>query len=952
MTGDSHYRFGGFELLVRRQLLVHAGAPVRVGSRALAILTVLVEAAGELVTKEKLIAAAWPSTFVDDSNLKVNVAGLRRAIESLEPGQDYIASVPGRGYRFIAPVQRIATEAGGLPPPITLIGRTDDLAAVKEWLSKNSVVTVVGTGGVGKTALATAAAHALAMHYADGVSFVDLAKISAAQYIPTALAFALGLTTGGEDPLANIIPVLQGQRRLLLIDNCEHLLPDVAGFIDRLSSGLEGVRILVTSREPLRIRDEHVYRLNPLKSDPQISPTASEAWAYPAVELFVTRAFERAGYQLSDTDAPSVAEICRRLDGIPLAIELAATRIGVLTPARLVEMLDDCFTALADGRRKTPLRQQTLHAALDWSYSLLSESDAAFVRALSVFAGEFSVEGAIALAHNDTPPETVIDTLSSLAAKSFLVVDWQESAVTYRLLETTRAYLLERLRFTGEENEAKHRHAKFMCASLECAGTPTAQGAARERRAKFGRWIDDIRSALAWTLSSDEDAVLGIRLAVAALPLWSELSLVGECRDTSKRALARLDAMPIPDQRMRAHLLLGMAIASIYVPQDVEAHRCTWERALQAARAGGDPDLLAQVLSVIARCEMLTGRHTDGLGHVHELRSIGKGQGNGWARDEGDLLLALGEIYTSRLPQALARLERLVKREARYPLSARRGMQLVAPRIQLAASFAHTLWLTGSPARAALVADAAVSEALEIGHPQSLWEMLALMTAIALWNGHIDRASRYAAELSHLVRVYQHAILRPVSQCLDVLVACAAGTQVNAEELVAARDAMLALPPPQIRPIYLEMLADELVTRGHLVEARLPIKAVRAKLQASQGERSPIPELLRVEAVLASRTGDKRTAEKLLLQSLALADEAGATGWSLRAALSLAHLWRDAGREGDAAAVLAPVIEQVIDGAGTRDFDDAQKLLLQLSHQKNRNVRFGDKRRLMAAAAD
>jgi predicted ATPase len=508
----------------------------------------------------------------------------------------------------------MATRAGGLPPRVPLIGRADDLAAVREWLTKSSVVTIAGTGGIGKTALATDVAHALTAHYPDGVAFVDLAKISESLFIPAALALALGITTRGEDPLTEVIHSLEGQLKLLVIDNCEHLLPAIAGVIDRLSTSLESIGILATSREPLRVRTEHVHRLDPLKSDPRPSPTASEATVYPAVQLFVTRAFARAGYEMQDADAPSVAEICRRLDGIPLAIELAATRIGALTPPQLLEMLGDRFKVLAHGCREAPLRHQTLHATLDWSYSLLSDGEASFVRAISVFTGEFGVDAAIALGSCEDPA-TAIDLLSSLAAKSFLVVEWQQSVVSYHFLETMRAYLLERLRFSEEENDVRRRHATFMCALLESAGNPLTTVTTEKRRSKFARWLDDVRAALTWALDFDQDATLGIRLAIAALPLWNELLLPDECRETSERAIARLDATPLPDQRMRAQLILGIATADSYMPEDPDAHRRSWEgAALQAARAIDDADLLAQVLSGLARCEMFSGRHIDAQG--------------------------------------------------------------------------------------------------------------------------------------------------------------------------------------------------------------------------------------------------------------------------------------------------------------------------------------------------
>jgi hypothetical protein len=458
-------------------------------------------------------------------------------------------------------------------------------------------------------------------------------------------------------------------------------------------------------------------------------------------------------------------------------------------------------------------------------------------------------------------------------------------------------------------------------------------------RARLGRCLDDVRSALAWTLSSEGDAPLGIRLTVAALPLWGGLSLVGECRVNARSALARLDTLPMPDQRLRAHLLFGVAMGSTYLPEDADGLRRAWDSALRAARAIDDSDLLSEVLSGLVRSELLAGRHTDALEHALELRVLAKRLNCGWARDEGDFLLAMGEIYQARLPRARARIEQLVERQARHPVAPRRRMQQVAPRLGLASAYSSVLWLTGAPARAAAVADATVCEARETAHRQSMCQILVTgIAATALWNGHIDRASRYAAELARLVVQYQLAIWRPASLCIDVLVACGAGIQIEADDLVAASEAMLALPPALVRPIYLVMIADELAKRGHIVEARLPIRGARAKLEASQGERWPMPELLRVEAALARGSGDERTTEQLLLRSLEVAETAGAAGWSLRTALSLARLHRDAGREHEAAQVLAPAIGRIVDGAGTKDFDEAMELLPRLTHCQSNDV--------------
>ena len=313
MTGDlaerppRSFAFGPFVLIPERQLLLKGEAPVRIGSRALDILTALVERPGDLVSKRELISRAWPDTFVEEGNLKVNMAALRRALGEGPGKAQYIATVTGRGYRFVAPVQTsvsaglalastaAATGSHDLPTGTTRIfGRTDAIDAIRRDLDESRLVSIVGAGGIGKTTVAIAAAHAAARERADGAAFIDLATISDSQFVPAAIASALGLGMTGGDPLASVVHALKSQQKVLLFDNCEHLLPAVAAAVDRLARHLDDVRILTTSREPLRIRGERVHRLRGLECDPRESPTADEARQVSRGRI-VRRARVRAG---------------------------------------------------------------------------------------------------------------------------------------------------------------------------------------------------------------------------------------------------------------------------------------------------------------------------------------------------------------------------------------------------------------------------------------------------------------------------------------------------------------------------------------------------------------------------------------------------------------------------------------------------------------------------------
>src|SRR5260221_3230315 len=382
-SGASAILFGPFRLLPAERLLLRAGKPVRLGSRALDLLIALVERAGESVGKNELIARVWPDTIVEEGNLKVHVAALRRALRDGLAGNRYLINIPGRGYRFVTPVTLVedlqpsaplaaaAKREHNLPTGLTpLIGRADNINALTEQLQQRRLLTIVGPRGIGKTAIALAVAESLAEAYEHGIYLIDLASVSDPLLVPSALAAALGLESRSDKSLPGLIAAVRGKRMLLVLDNCEHVIASAATLAAQVLSGATRVHILATCREPLRAEGEHIYRLPPLTSPPSSAQlTAAEALAFPAVQLFVERAAASLGkFELSDADAPFVAEICTKLDGVPLAIEFAAARVDVFGIPGLASRLDDRLRLLTSGRRTALPRHQTMLATLDWSY--------------------------------------------------------------------------------------------------------------------------------------------------------------------------------------------------------------------------------------------------------------------------------------------------------------------------------------------------------------------------------------------------------------------------------------------------------------------------------------------------------------------------------------------------------------------------------------------------------
>jgi predicted ATPase/DNA-binding winged helix-turn-helix (wHTH) protein len=598
-AGERGISFGPFRLFPRQRLLLEGDKPVRLGSRALEILVALVEHPGEVVGKDELMARVWPNTIVDEGNLKFQVSALRR---TLGGGTRYLVTVPGRGYSFAAPVARTeetrpeapqatATEsAHNLPAQLTrLIGRAETVSRLAAQLPRQRLLTIVGPGGIGKTSVALAVAETLIATYQHGVWLIDLSPFSDPRLVPGALAAVLGIEIRSDNPLLSLVVSLRDNNILILLDNCEHVIDVAAGLAIGILKGTPGVHILATSREPLRVEGERVHRLSSLPNSPASAGlTAAEALAFPAVQLFVERAAANLGeFELSDTNAPLVVDICGKLDGIPLAIEFAAARVEALGVHGLASRLDERLRLLTSGRRTALPRHRTLSAVLNWSYEQLPKPEAAVLRCCSTFAREFSLDAALAVA-GDLPEPQVADDIANLVDKSLIVADLRNEVAQYRLLDTTRLYASGKARSTGEFRQAARRHAEYFCGLFADAEAESESRPQDEWLAIYGRHLDNVRAGLDWAFSAEGDPPLGVALTIAVVPLWVQLSLFGECRERVERALASLAGDAAATGRPRIQLSAALAWSLMYGVGRAREAGPAWATTLELAEGLND----------------------------------------------------------------------------------------------------------------------------------------------------------------------------------------------------------------------------------------------------------------------------------------------------------------------------------------------------------------------------
>ncbi|MDE5443289.1 hypothetical protein GWG65_17910 [Bradyrhizobium sp. CSA207] len=934
--------FGRFLLLAEQRLLLEGDRPVRLGGRAFDILAFLIERAGAVVGKEELIERVWPQTFVEEANLKIQVSALRRALGDGQGGHRYIATVVGRGYNFVAPIRieepsrtrtaaTLSTAKHNLPLAVTrIIGREQTVETLVSRLSRQRLVTVIGPGGIGKTTVALAVAERMVGEYEHGVWLVDLASLVDAHLVPSAAGTVLGLQIQGEDPIRGLVAALRDSCMLLLLDNCEHVVDEVTGLARALLGGAKDVAILATSREPLRVAGESEYRLGPLGS-PQASSklTAAEAATFPGVQLFVERVSAIVeDFVLTDENAPLVVEVCRGLDGLPLAIEFAAPGVEVLGLEGLAARLDESLPLLGSRHRGRVGRHRTMRAVMDWSYDLLNPEEQLFFRALGIFSGSFTVEAAAAVAMDSaTAGIEAIDRLADLVAKSLVVADLSGTRPRFRLLETIRAYAIEILGESDERQHVARRHAEYYRNLFEHAEIESMARLADDRLADYAQEIDNLRAALEWAFLPGGDASIGGALTVAAIPLWLQLSMMEECRSRVEQALTLVREAPI-DARGEMKLQAALGASLLFTKGAVLAAGQACTAALRLAESLGDTEYQMNALWETWIHRTNTGEHAAALAVAQKFHNLALEHADPAVLPIADRMIGMSYHYLGDQTNAWPHIERMLSADVdpqrRSPIIRFWFDQKIAGRIVLA----RILWLRGFADQAWFTVLSAIRDAEALNDPATLCYALSHGGClVALWLGNLAAAERYAEMLLDISRKHGFAPWNEFASRLKGVVLVKSGDldggspllRADLDEITDSNSGLWFLT-------CLSQMAEALGRAGRFVDALEMVERGIERLQRGW----LAPELLRIKGellLLQSTAGNTEAMENVFRQALDEARRQEALSWELRAATSLARSLSHQGRTADAFACLRPIYDRFTEGFGTADLIAAKQLL-------------------------
>jgi non-specific serine/threonine protein kinase len=940
------FESGELEVDLSRRELRARGVTVPIGNRAFEIIEALVSSAGELVTKDDLMNRVWPGAIVEDNTIQVHISAIRRALGS---DRGMLKTVAGRGYRLLGDWtmrQQSTPKTPHVPRPVqttahpfltnvpvaasALIGRETAVQHLCDLLSAYRAVTLTGPGGIGKTVLASEVARRLFPTLEGDVFLVELASLSEPDLVPTGVAYALNLQLRSDAMSAETIARAIGDKKLLLVlDNCEHVIDAAASMAESLVRLCPHTTVLATSREVLSIEGEFVYRVTPLEVPAPHIEASEEVLEHSAVQLFVTRTRSlRADFQAQGEKLPVVAAICRRLDGIPLAIEFAAARAATLGIQQVAGRLDDRFALLTGGRRTALPRHKTLRATLDWSYELLPAAEQRLLRHLAIFPAGFTLE-AVAAAVNDTESSVVLG-ISSLVSKSLVTLDESETTRRWRLLETVRVYSLEKLSESAEHTQAARRHAEFYLALFVSFAGEAGLQAAVDDLSRYRREIDNLRAALNWAFSPDGDTVLGVALAAAA-DFWVAVSLVSESCEWADKALTHIgDAI---DTRHEMVLQCSLGYSLIYTKGMGADARTALVRALALAQKLEE---LSYRMRAIYGLWLFSSRSmalNDAIAYARDYGAIAR-VGDLRSRTTAAWLMGIPQTYLAAHAEASERLQWAIDN---YPVDRRAGDLIQFGADLRTSAMGHNtvnLLSLGLLDAAPRTAERAIQEARATNQPTVLCVALAWAAGFVFLSlDELDLAKNCGEELVDLA--FKHG-LRPyyaAGLCVRGSLAARRGEpELGIGPLRSGLADMQQAFYLMYCPFFQKELATALSGAGRVDEGIREIDEA-LRLAAETGYRWFEPELLRTKGELLTRRGtDEPTLiEGLYRQSMSQARAQRAVYWELSATTSLAKLLQDQHREAEARAALSPVYSQCTEGFSAARMKQAKALLDQLS---------------------
>jgi predicted ATPase/DNA-binding winged helix-turn-helix (wHTH) protein len=937
--------FGHFSILPRRRQLLADGRPIRLGGRAFDLLLALIESPGAVVGKDELLSRIWPGRIVEENRLQNEIWALRKAFGA---DRELIRTVSGRGYQFAGEIREagVGVDARQVPAslavpspsrPMTnlsesiseLIGREAALAEVTDLVTTHRLVTLIGEGGIGKTRLGLQVARKLLPEFADGVWVTELAPLADPALVPVAVATALGLElTGGAISPERVANMLGATRLLLVLDNCEHLVAAATEIAETLLRRNSTMRVLATSREPLQAEGEYLYRVPPLAVPAQGIEDVEEVLRHSSVRLFVARACAANPHFRSDgPSTAAAATICRRLDGIPLAIELAAARGAVLGTAEIAVGLDDRFHLLTGGHRRSLPRHQTLRATLDWSYELLPEPECVALRRLAIFAGGFTLAAASAvITETDVAASDVVHHLANLVAKSLVAADTGGSLTRYRLLETTRSYAFDKLTQSGELPSIVPRYVEYY---RDFLATVQNNAAGHDQRVDYAPEIDNIRTALGWAFAPGANASMAVTLAAVAAPMWLRMSLLSECSGWTGKAVVSLDA-DCRGTRNEMVLQAALGFSLMFTKGMTGEARTALMRAVELAESLDDHDYQLRAIWGLYAFRQRVGDFRSALELARQYEAVADRVGNSAARRRADSMLGIALFFLGDLANARTHLQRGC--DGHTPASGRADMVHLGidARVYEFGYLGIIQWLQGFPNQAMEASRRSIDRAKTLQHSLSLCFATWVGSTISLRTGDLGSAKRYAATLAESAK--HSATYRACGLSIEgVLFAIGGDVETGVQLLHASLEGMREGQYYIFYTMVLSDLARVLGASGRVEKGLLAIDEALGRTEHN-AELWFMPEALRVKGELFLLQGapGAAAAEDHFRQALDSSRRQDALSWELRAGTSLARLWRDHGRRREAQQLLARIYGRFTEGFETADLKAAKAVIDEL----------------------